>query len=427
MTYTQTIDYLFNSFPLYQNIGGGAYKEGLDNIVRVCRSLDNPQRNYFTIHIAGTNGKGSVAHTLASILQQAGYCTGLFTSPHLSDFRERIRVDGRMIEERQVVDFVERNRETMKGLSFFEMTAAMAFNHFSESDVEVAVIETGMGGLLDATNIITPILSIITNIGLDHTRFLGNTIAEIATQKAGIIKPEVPVVVGESNPESDPIFIDKAAACDSLLLFADREWECIDSEKMESMQRFLLRHNHSDRMQYIDLDLMGDYQRKNIQTIRTAVHVLRNMTHLNISTRALLCGCRTVAESTGLRGRWQVVSHSPLTVCDTGHNAHGFAEITAQLRTTEHKQLYMVLGFVDDKDLSAIMPLLPHDAHYIFTHASISRALSADKLAATAATYGLQGETVDKVADAVALARRLASPDDMIYIGGSTFVVAEVI
>ena len=429
MNYAQTTHFLFNSFPSYQNVGAGAYKEGLGGITEMCRRLDNPQRNYFTIHVAGTNGKGSTSHILASVLQQAGYCVGLFTSPHLVDFRERIRVNGECISEREVVDFVAKYKDEMValGLSFFEMTTAMAFHHFSERDVEVAIIETGLGGRLDSTNIIKPILSVITNIGLEHTALLGNTIAEIAFEKAGIIKPEVPVVVGESAPESNEVFDAKAAECGSMLVYADREWEVVDSELSGEWMRYHIQRPRDGRTQILDLDLLGAYQRKNILTARTAVSVLRHYSPLNISTRALVEGVRSVVESTGLLGRWQKLSCSPKVYCDTGHNAHGLSEVVAQIQAQEYKRLYMVIGMVSDKDFDAVIPLMPRDAHYIFTRASVARSLSAEELAAKFIHEGFEGEVAPDVHTAYRRAVELADGDDFIFVGGSTFVVADLL
>lgn len=364
MNYSQTTKFLFNSFPSYQNVGPGAYKEGLQNITEMCRRLDNPQRNYFTIHIAGTNGKGSVSHILASVLQQAGYCVGLFTSPHLVDFRERIRVNGEPISEREVVAFVKKHKEEMVslGLSFFEMTTAMAFQHFSESDVEVAIIETGLGGRLDSTNIIKPILSVITNIGLEHTALLGSTIGEIAFEKAGIIKPDVPVVVGESAPESNEVFDRTSEERGSMLVYADKEWEVVESEPSGEFNRYHIQRPRDGRTQILDLDLLGIYQRKNIITARTAISVLRHYTPLNISTRALIEGVRSVVATTGLMGRWQRLGTSPRVYCDTGHNAHGLKEVVAQIEAQQFRKLYMIIGMVSDKDFDAVIPLMPRNA-----------------------------------------------------------------
>lgn len=429
MNYTQTTNFLFNSFPSYQNVGAGAYKEGLQNISEMCRRLDNPQRNYFTIHIAGTNGKGSTSHIIASVLQQAGYCVGLFTSPHLVDFRERIRVNGKPISEREVVSFVKNHKEEMValGLSFFEMTTAMAFNHFSENNVEVAVIETGLGGRLDSTNIISPILSVITNIGLDHTALLGSTIGEIAFEKAGIIKPEVPVVVGESAPESDAVFENAAAERGSLLVYADREWEVLESEPSGEYMRYHIQRPRDGRTQILDLDLLGSYQRKNILTARTAISLLRHHTPLNISTRALIEGVRSVVESTGLMGRWQKLGDCPRVYCDTGHNAHGLCEVVKQIEAQEYRKLFMVVGMVSDKDFDSVIPLMPRNAHYIFTAPSVARALPAEALAERFRHEGFEGEVVPNVQSAYRRAIELATDDDFIFVGGSTFVVADLL
>ena len=429
MNYTQTTNFLFNSFPSYQNVGAGAYKEGLQNISEMCRRLDNPQRNYFTIHIAGTNGKGSTSHIIASVLQQAGYCVGLFTSPHLVDFRERIRVNGKPISEREVVSFVKNHKEEMValGLSFFEMTTAMAFNHFSENNVEVAVIETGLGGRLDSTNIISPILSVITNIGLDHTALLGSTIGEIAFEKAGIIKPEVPVVVGESAPESDVVFENAAAERGSLLVYADREWEVLESEPSGEYMRYHIQRPRDGRTQILDLDLLGSSQRKNILTARTAISLLRHHTPLNISTRALVEGVRSVVETTGLMGRWQKLGDSPRVYCDTGHNAHGLCEVVAQIEAQEYRKLFMVVGMVSDKDFDSVIPLMPRNAHYIFTAPSVARALPAEALAERFRHEGFEGEVVPNVQSAYRRAIELATDEDFIFVGGSTFVVADLL
>ena len=429
MNYSQTTQFLFNSFPSYQNVGAGAYKEGLQNITEMCRRLGNPQRNYLTIHVAGTNGKGSTSHILASVLQQAGYCVGLFTSPHLVDFRERIRVNGEMISEREVVAFVGEHKEEMValGLSFFEMTTAMAFNHFSERDVEVAIIETGLGGRLDSTNIITPILSVITNIGLEHTAMLGTTIGEIAFEKAGIIKPGVPVVVGESDPESDAVFDHTAAERGSLLTYADREWEVVESEPSGEYVRYHIQRPRDGRTQMLDLDLLGNYQRKNILTVRTAVSILRHHTTLNISTRALVEGMRSVVSSTGLMGRWQKLGSSPRVYCDTGHNAHGLREVVEQIHAQEYNKLYMVIGMVSDKDFDAVIPLMPRDAYYIFTAASVARSLPAEELASKFLHEGFRGEVAPDVHAAYRRTVELASDDDLIFVGGSTFVVADLL
>lgn len=432
MNYRQTLDYLYSSLRSFQDTGGDAYKPGLERIESLVRLLGNPQRRYPTVHVAGTNGKGSVSHIIAAVLQQAGYRTGLFTSPHLHDFRERIRIDGRTIEEDEVVEFVEQHRTEMEhiGVSFFEMTAAMAFERFAQHKVDVAVIETGLGGRLDATNIILPIVSVITNIGLEHTEFLGSTIAKIAAEKAGIIKTDIPAVIGEHHPESDPVFIDTARARNAELHFAQDEFEVLEAQSDPSGSRFeILRRSDSARFT-VSLDLGGSYQRRNIVTALAAIEQIRTSHLLNgpaITDRTIETACRHAASMTGLAGRWQRLGEHPTVICDTGHNAHGLKYVAEQLSQLKYDRLFFVLGVVREKDLSAILPLLPKNASYIFTHASVSRALDAEELRSRAAKYGLQGCVVRGVAEALAYARSQARPEDLIFVGGSTFTVAEII
>lgn len=431
MNYSQTLEFLFSSLPAYETAGATAYKPGLERIAAFCRHLGNPQRNFFTIHVAGTNGKGSVSHIIASVLQQAGYRTGLFTSPHLQDFRERIRVDGEMIPKQKVVNFVDKHHDRMVelGLSFFEMTAALAFDYFAQSDVEVAVIETGLGGRLDATNIIVPILSIITNIGMEHTALLGDTPEKIAAEKAGIIKKSIPVIIGEHDERCDPVFAEVAAANKSKLLHAEELFTCTGQEPAGERQLFHLHRTRDNHDFELLLDLAGDYQRHNIITATAAIDFLHQETPLTISRRAFLEGTRDAAAHTSLRGRWQKLGEKPLVICDTGHNAHGMAYVGEQLRrqSRDYAHLYCVLGVVNDKALAHMFPLLPADAHYIFTQAKTHRAIPAAELAERAAAFGLQGEVVADVQQAVARARELAGPDDMIFIGGSTYVVGEAL
>lgn len=431
MNYSQTLEFLFSSLPAYETAGATAYKPGLERIAAFCRHLGNPQRNFFTIHVAGTNGKGSVSHIIASVLQQAGYRTGLFTSPHLQDFRERIRVDGEMIPKQKVVNFVDKHHDRMVelGLSFFEMTAALAFDYFAQSDVEVAVIETGLGGRLDATNIIVPILSIITNIGMEHTALLGDTPEKIAAEKAGIIKKSIPVIIGEHDERCDPVFAEVAAANKSKLLHAEELFTCTGQEPTGERQLFHLHRTRDNHDFELLLDLAGDYQRHNIITATAAIDFLHQETPLTISRRAFLEGTRDAAAHTSLRGRWQKLGEKPLVICDTGHNTHGMAYVGEQLRrqSRDYAHLYCVLGVVNDKDLAHMFPLLPADAHYIFTQAKTHRAIPAAELAERAAAFGLQGEVVADVQQAVARARELAGPDDMIFIGGSTYVVGEAL
>ena len=429
MNYTQTLEFLFTSMPSFQRVGGDAYKPGLERIAAFCQHLGNPQRNFYTVHVAGTNGKGSVSHILASILQQAGYRTGLFTSPHLADFRERIRVDGEMIPKQKVVNFVDRNRQKMEelDLSFFEMTAAMAFDYFDQSDVEVAIIETGLGGRLDATNIITPILSVITNIGLEHTEFLGDSIAKIAAEKAGIIKKSIPVVVGESSEHYNGVIEARAEGLGSRVIYAEEEFLLLGVEHFDNEnQHFSVERKRDGRVYELDIDLLGDYQRHNIITACAAADYLAEKTPLTISRRAFREGIASAAANTGLMGRWQLLAREPYTVCDTGHNCHGMRYVAQQLEALECDRLFCVMGFAKDKALEDIMALLPKRAHYIFTRASIDRARAVEDIAAVADKLGLDYECVDTVPAAVERAKALALPADAIFIGGSNFVVAEI-
>lgn len=429
MNYTEALDFLNENFVSFQTAGRTAYHEGLDTIAAACRTMGNPQNDYMTIHIAGTNGKGSVAHMLAAVLQSAGYHTGLYTSPHLHSIRERIRIDGEPIPEYAVADFMSRYGEDIKrlGLSYFEMTTAMAFKWFSESEVEVAIIETGLGGRLDATNIITPAISIITNIGLEHCDILGKTVEAIAAEKAGIIKSRTPVVIGESDPESAHIFITRAAEQSAPIMFADLTYECLEEHPHGTLQRYTLRRIDTGNIQHIELDLLGGFQRKNLITARTAISVLRRKTQLSISTKAILEGLRNVTALTGLSGRWQIISHVPLTIADGGHNAHSFKETVRQLRKMEHDRLYMILGFAADKTLDTIFPQLPADAEYIFTQSSSPRAISADRLAEEATHYGLKGKAIADPHAALEHAKSNAGPSDVIFVGGSLYLVGEIL
>ena len=369
MNYNQTLEFLFSSLVSYQEKGPEAYKPGLERITAFCKHLGNPQRNYFTIHVAGTNGKGSVSHMLASVLQQAGYRTGLYTSPHLRDFRERILVDGEMIPKQKVVNFVDKHYDCMKelGLSFFEMSTALAFDYFDQSDVEVAVIETGLGGRLDATNLIIPIVSVITNIGLDHMALLGDTLPKIAAEKAGIIKKSIPVVIGEKSDEYNHVFDQAATAMMSKIVYAENDFACINHSTEGDFQKFSILRHRDNKVFNLELDLTGNYQVHNILTAIAVIDLLHQETPLTISLRALTEGMRTVASGTALQGRWQKLGDKPLTICDTGHNAHGIRYVAEQLAATPHRDLYCVLGFVNDKDLSSVLPLFPKEARYIFT------------------------------------------------------------
>ena len=427
MNYTQTLEFLFQQLPAFEQKGATAYKPGLERIAEFCRVLGNPQRNFFTIHVAGTNGKGSVSHMLASILEQAGYRTGLFTSPHLKDFRERIRVDGEMIPKQKVVNFVSKHREKMMDLklSFFEMTAALAFDYFAQADVEVAVIETGLGGRLDATNVILPVVSIITNVGLEHTALLGDTLPKIAAEKGGIVKKSIPVVVGEKDDHWKHVIEEIAEQCRSRVIYAEDEFRCEEQHDEAGEQRLSLRRMRDEYLYDVHLDLMGHYQRKNVVTVAAVSDYLHEKTPLTISRRAFIEGMRTASKETSLMGRWQKLGDKPLMICDTGHNAHGIRYVSEQIAATPHEKLYCVVGFVKDKDLAHILPLLPKEAHYIFTAAQTERAVPASELCKKAGIYGLQGEVVEGVVQAVARARELAGEEDLIFIGGSTYVVGE--
>ncbi len=433
MNYRETTEYLFHAMPSFQNVGGDAYKPGLERIEAFCERLGNPQQHYPTIHIAGTNGKGSTSNMLASVLRSAGYRVGLFTSPHLRDFRERMRVDGAMISEAEVVDFVDEHREAMEaaGLSFFEMTASMAFDFFARSAVDVAVIECGLGGRLDATNLVTPILSIITNIGLDHTQYLGDSIAQIAAEKGGIIKDEVSVVVGERGDESDGVFESIAAQCGSALLFAEDQYSVTSRADYADYQDITITKQESGEHQerQYSLDLRGEYQCRNLVTLISAIDQINAQEGctLTIEERAIADGLRCVTQSMQLEGRWQRLSSEPTTICDTGHNMHGIKLVTKQLHSAQYDELYCVLGFARDKDLRNILPLFPAESHFIFTRPQVERAFTTAEIATVAEELGLKFEVVESVPAALERARERARSGDMIFVGGSNFVVSEIL
>ncbi len=421
MTYKEATEYLFNSVPMFQNVGGAAYKEGLYNTKVLDAHFGHPHRHYKTIHVGGTNGKGSCSHTLAAILQAAGYKTGLYTSPHLTDFRERIRVNGQMIPESEVVSFVENERAFFEPLhpSFFELTTALTFKYFAEAKVDVAVIEVGMGGRLDCTNIIEPDLSVITNISFDHTQFLGHTLAAIAGEKAGIIKTNTPVVVGETTDETRDVFLHKAMEMNSSIRFAEEEHE-ICSSRMENGFRIYKTLHWNE----IKGELGGLCQEKNTATILAAVDELQKAGYA-IRPENVCMGFENVCELTGLRGRWQQTGTSPLVVCDTGHNTGGIAYIAAQLLNLNARQLHVIIGMVNDKDIRGVLRLLPQSATYYFTKASVKRALDEHKLQEFAREEGLEGSAWENVACAWKAARQNAKAEDAIFIGGSTFIVAD--
>lgn len=422
MTYQEATEYLFNSTPLFQNVGKDAYKEGLENTLLLDKHFNHPHQQYQTIHIAGTNGKGSCSHTLAAILQEAGYKVGLYTSPHLVDFRERIRVSGACIPEERVVRFVEEERAFFEPLhpSFFEITTALAFLYFAEQKVDIAVIEVGLGGRLDCTNIISPLLSVITNISFDHVQFLGNTLDKIASEKAGIIKPNTPVIIGETTPETRPVFVEKALQCQAPVRFAEEEHELQTiSEANDGTREYKTLHFGT-----INGVLNGDCQIKNTQTILAAVSELQKTLH--ISEQNIRDGFRNVCQATGLRGRWQKLADSPKTYCDTGHNVGGIFYIVKQLERIPCSQKRIVIGMVNDKDIAHVLEMLPKDAIYYFTQAKVKRALPAEALLAQAKEKGLDGKAFPSVIEAYTAARNEASSDDLIFIGGSTFIVADL-
>lgn len=427
MDYKETIEYLYSQAPLFQQVGNKAYKEGLENTLALDAHTGHPHREFRTIHVAGTNGKGSTSHTLAAILQSSGLKVGLYTSPHLLDFRERIRVNGTPIPEDYVIKFIEENRSFTEPLhpSFFEVTTAMAFRYFADSKVDVAVIEVGLGGRLDCTNIITPDLSIITSIGFDHTQFLGNTLAEIASEKAGIIKPGIPVVIGEVCKETRPVFQAKAEACNSRIVFSTDNCKIISASNPDSDTLIY----HTEEFGDIKASLTGDCQRQNAETILTAVQVLKEYAGYSVSKADVLEGFCHTTDMTGLHGRWETVAASPRIICDTGHNSHGLKHIARQLDRL-HRQnggkLGIVFGMVNDKDVNTVLELMPKDAAYYFTQASVHRAIPAEELRELAAGQGLAGASYPSVESALQAARNDLSEADIIFVGGSSYVVADL-
>ena len=397
---------MFQQLPMYQRVGAVAFKKDLTNILHFSHKLGDPHSNFKSVHVAGTNGKGSVSHMLASILQEAGYKVGLHTSPHLKDYRERIRINGQDVSEEFVVEFISANKEFLQEnkLSFFEMSVGMAFDYFSKEQVDIAIIEVGLGGRLDSTNIITPLLSVITNIGLDHTQILGNSLAEIAAEKAGIIKPGISVVIGENQEETQSVFQRIADERKARIIFAEdkpcKDYAC---------------------------DLKGPYQKKNICTAVTAIKTLAENSSFRISAEHIVNGLKNVRANTGLRGRWDVLQENPKVICDTAHNAEGLRYTMTQLKKEVRGKLHMVIGVVSDKDLSMILPLMPTSANYYFCKPDVPRGMDANQLHREASQFKLRGDTYSSVSEAYATTLSSAEPEDTIYVGGSTFTVAEVI
>ena len=427
--YETIVSWMFLQIPMYQRTGKAAYKIDLEKTHRIDEYFSEPHKSYKTIHVAGTNGKGSVSHTLASILQEAGYRVGLYTSPHMKDFRERIRVNGEMISEHYVTRFIKGNQRFFEEIkpSFFEMSVAMAFNFFEDQQVDVAVVEVGMGGRLDSTNIIYPEVSIITNIGLDHTAFLGNYLYSIAQEKAGIIKRNIPVVIGESHPETKPVFREKAEHVKTSIFFADENYILEPSVIFDPLKNsFKVFDKKTDQYLYeLTTDLLGAYQRKNLATVLKALDLLKDNFLLN--EKDVQKGLSKVKTNTGFLGRWQVLETSPLILCDTAHNAEGVKTNMEQLEKMDYQNLHFVLGFVNDKNIENVLSLFPGNAHFYFTKADIPRALDENKLRKQATNAGLSGNTYPTTEEALNAAKKAASPNDMIYVGGSTFVVSEVI
>jgi dihydrofolate synthase/folylpolyglutamate synthase len=428
MNYNESIDYLYSKLPMFTRIGAVAFKKDLHNTIALCENLGNPQNKFKSIHVGGTNGKGSTSHMLAAIFQEAGYKTGLYTSPHLKDFRERIRINGEMISKNFVTDFINQQRTIIEEVSpsFFEATVAMAFSFFAEEKVDIAIIEVGLGGRLDSTNIITPELSVITNISLDHTNILGDTLAEIATEKAGIIKTGVPVVIGEKQEEIAAIFLEKAKETNSSLTFADQELHTDHTARNKEYLNTSIYKGPTVLYNNLELDLNGFYQLKNVLTVLQSVTLLQNKGY-SIADNHIYAALKDVKVLTGLQGRWQKLSEQPLIICDTGHNISGITEVMQNIVKTEYEQLHMVIGMVKDKDISGVLALLPTNATYYFCRPQLERALPASELAEKAKEHNLNGQFFDSVGLAIQAAKENATKEDLIFIGGSTFVVAEAI
>ncbi len=428
MTYLDACNYLFNQMPMFERQGASGYKEGLSNTLALDDHFGHPHQSFKTIHVAGTNGKGSVSHTLAAVLQECGYRVGLYTSPHLVDFRERIRVNGQEIPEDYVVDFVEQERAFFEPLhpSFFEVTTALAFKYFRERRVDIAVVEVGLGGRLDCTNIIEPLLSVITNISFDHTQFLGDTLAKIAGEKAGIIKRHTPVVIGEATEETRPVFEAKAREMDAPIIFAEDNPQVEEGECTSSGMRYFTK-NYGE----LTGDLGGIYQIKNLNTVLHALQVLEQQGYLVLKNSQQEClpelqkALMNVSKSTGLMGRWQCVKEQPKVICDTGHNVGGWQYISEQLKKTPHRKLHIVFGMVSDKDVKSVLRILPKEAIYYFTKADNHRALKETTLLEMAQKFGLTGMSFPTVHDAYQAALGHAYHEDLIFVGGSSYVVGD--
>lgn len=425
-TYTEAIDYLYSRLPMFTRDGASAYKKDLERTIALCQALGDPQNKYKTIHVGGTNGKGSSSHMLASILSVAGYKTGLYTSPHLVDFRERIRINGQQIDAQFVLNYVNSQKELIESIqpSFFEATVAMAFDYFAVEQVDIAIIEVGLGGRLDSTNVIHPDVSLITNIGMDHMNLLGDTREEIAAEKAGIIKANTPAVISETHPNTAPIFIAKAKKENSPIIFADQIFKARRLSKENHYQRVEVTSNLGEEI--FNIDLTGSYQLKNIVGVLAVVEELRKLGYI-LTNQQLHEGLSQVQQNTGLQGRWQTLSSDPLIICDTGHNEDGIKEVIKNLNDVHFDQLHIVIGAMKDKDLDHMLPYLPKDAIYYFSSPAMPRAMEAIELAEKGLRYGLHGIVCGTVANALSKAKTASTKGDLIFVGGSNFVVAEVL
>ena len=428
MTYPQTLDYLFSKLPMYQRIGAAAYKADLNNTIAICKALGNPEKKIKYVHVAGTNGKGSSSHMLAAILQQAGYKTGLYTSPHLVDFRERIKINGKMISKTEVVKFVEDYKTIFEKIepSFFEWTVGLAFHYFAQQEVDVVILEVGLGGRLDSTNVITPVACLITNIGYDHMNLLGDTLPKIAAEKAGIIKTKIPVVISQTQLDVISVFNETAKQLKAPIEFADKNYKLISSSYNKEFLSITLLHKKTNTTHLYNLDLQGSYQIKNVMGVLNATEILKQKGFIIEETDSINA-LSQVQKLTGLHGRWQIIQEKPLVIADTGHNEDGIKEVLDNLKRYTYKTLHFVLGVVNDKDISKILKLLPKDATYYFCKASIPRALDENELATLAKKNGLNGSTFKTVPEALKKAIKQAKVKDLVFVGGSTFTVADIL
>jgi dihydrofolate synthase/folylpolyglutamate synthase len=428
MTYEKTLDYLFTKLPMYQRIGAAAYKADLNNTIAICKALGNPEKKLKCVHVAGTNGKGSSSHMIAAILQQAGYKTGLYTSPHLVDFRERIKINGKMIPKTEVIKFVEDYKNAFEKIesSFFEWTVGLAFHYFAQQEVDVAIIEVGLGGRLDSTNVIHPVTCLITNIGLDHMNLLGDALPKIATEKAGIIKARVPIVISQTQLEVLSVFNDKAKELKAPIEFADKNYKVISFSHQNQFLTIELLNKKSNTKHTYNLDLQGSYQIKNVMGVLNTIDLLKQKGFI-VEEEDITNALKHVQKITGLQGRWQILQTKPLVIADTGHNEDGIKEVLENLKRYTYKTLHFVLGVVNDKDISKILKLLPKDAIYYFCKASIPRALDENELSIQAKKIGLLGKAFKTVPEALASSKKHAKANDLIFVGGSTFTVADIL